>query len=74
MCREDPCEVEGMILEVLPNRTCRIELANGHRLIGYVAGKAKWTCTLPQAGGKVRVRLSPCDLSQGRILLAAGSK
>ncbi len=74
MCREAAFEVEGLILEVLPNRTCRVELANGHRLLGYVAGRAKLACVLPAVGEKVRLRLSPCDLSQGRMMLAAGKK
>jgi translation initiation factor IF-1 len=74
MCREAAFEVEGLILEVLPNRTCRVVLSNGHQLVGYVAGKAKWVCTLPAVGAKVRLRLSPCDLSQGRIMLDAGKK
>ncbi len=61
--------VEGVILEVLPNRTCRVGLANGHKLLAYVAGRAKFKKDLPGPGAKVRVRLSPCDLSQGRLMI-----
>ena len=68
MAREGAFEVEGVVVEVLPNRTYRVELANGHRLLGFVAGKAKQTFAV-QPGAKVRLELSPYDLSQGRILV-----
>ncbi len=69
MPEPDVFTVEGVILEVLPNRTCWLGLANGHKLLAYVAGRGKATKTLPEPGAKVRVRLSPCDLSQGRLLI-----
>ena len=68
MSGEAAFKVEGVIIEVLPNRTYRVELANGHRLLGFVTGKARQSFTaIP--GDKVRLKLSPCDLSQGRIIL-----
>lgn len=68
MSGEAAFKVEGVIIEVLPNRTYRIELANGHRLLGFVAGKARQNFAA-SPGDKVRLKLSPCDLSQGRIIL-----
>ena len=68
MSGEAAFKVEGVIIEVLPNKTYRVELANGHRLLGFVAGKARLNFA-PNPGDKVRLKLSPCDLSQGRIIL-----
>jgi translation initiation factor IF-1 len=45
-----------------------MELANGHRLLGYVAGRAESSLAALVSGQKVRLRISPCDLSHGRIL------
>ena len=61
-------KIEGVVIEVLPNKTYRVEIANGHRLLGFVAGKARHSFA-PNPGDKVRLKLSPCDLSQGRIIL-----
>jgi translation initiation factor IF-1 len=68
MSGEAAFKVEGVVIEVLPNKTYRVELANGHRLLGFVAGKARLSF-VPNPGDKVRLKLSPCDLSQGRIIL-----
>jgi len=68
MSGEAAFKVEGVVIEVLPNKTYRVELANGHRLLGFVAGKARLNFA-PNPGYKVRLKLSPCDLSQGRIIL-----
>jgi translation initiation factor IF-1 len=67
MAREDAFKVEGLIIEVLSNGTYRVELVNGHRLLGFVTGKARSNFA-PKAGLKVTLQLSPYDLSQGRIL------
>jgi len=64
----DAFEVEGVIVEVLPNRTYHVELANGHRLLAYATGKARETFAAV-AGNKVRLELSPYDLSEGRIIV-----
>ncbi|MCW5554075.1 MAG: translation initiation factor IF-1 [Verrucomicrobiae bacterium] len=61
--------VEGVVIETLPNRTYRVELANGHRLLAFVAGRAKRTFAGLVAGEKVMLQLSPYDLSSGRILV-----
>ncbi len=68
MAREGAFEAEGIVVEVLPNRTCLVELANGHRLVAFGTGKARSSCARRAAGDKVRVELSPYDLSRGRIL------
>ncbi len=65
---ENAFTVEGTVMEVLSNGTYRLELANGHRLRGYVAGKAKLAFRRLSPGEVVRVQLSPYDLSEGRIL------
>lgn len=61
--------VEGVVIEALPNRTYRVELANGHRLLAFVAGRMKQTFAGLVAGEKVVVQLSPYDLSSGRVLV-----
>ncbi len=69
MAREGAFEVEGAVVEVLPNRMYRVELANGHRLLAFVAGKARWSFARLSPGEKVRLVLSPYDLSVGRIIV-----
>ncbi len=69
MSGEDAFKVEGVIVESLPNRTYRVELSNGHRLLGFVAGKAKLSLPPFAVGERVRLQLSPYDLSEGRILV-----
>ncbi len=65
---ENAFTVEGKVMEALPNGTYWVELANGHRLRAYVAGKTKLTFRRLLAGEVVRLELSPYDLSEGRIL------
>ena len=71
MAREGAIEVEGAIVEVLPNKMYRVELANGHRLLAYVTGKARLGFARLCAGDKVRLEMSPYDLSSGRIIVEA---
>ena len=66
---EDAFKVEGVVIEVLPNRTCWVELANGHRLRGFFPGRLRDRIRELSPGSKVRVQLSAYDLSEGRILL-----
>jgi translation initiation factor IF-1 len=65
----DAFEVEGLVVEALPNRTYRVELANGHRLLGFIAGRQKDKSSGLRPGVRVKLALSPYDLSQGRILV-----
>lgn len=69
MPREGAIEAEGAIVEVLPNKMYRVELANGHRLLAYVTGKARLSFARVAAGDRVRLELSPYDLSKGRIIV-----
>ncbi len=66
MAGTDAFQVEGLILQVLSNKTYRVELANGHRLLGFVPGRMAVPRFEP--GAKVKLQLSPYDLSEGRIL------
>jgi translation initiation factor IF-1 len=65
----DAFKVEGRVIEVCPNGTYRAELKNGHRLTAFVAGKAKKNLAGFKAGDKVKLQLTPYDLSVGRILV-----
>lgn len=69
MAREGAIQVEGAVIEVLPNRTYRVELVNGHRLLAFVTGKARLSFDRLAPGDKVRLELSPYDLSAGRIIV-----
>ena len=61
-------QVEGRVMETLANGTYRVELANGHRLTAFVSGRAKRDLAGLQSGDKVKLQLTPYDLSSGRIL------
>jgi len=65
----DAFQVEGFVIEARPNRTYRVELANGHRLLAFVAGRAKKTFEGLAVGDKVKLQLTPYDLTTGRILV-----
>jgi translation initiation factor IF-1 len=62
-------QVEGRVIEVLPNGTYRAELANGHRLTAFVAGRTRTDFAGLKAGDRVRLQLTPYDLSAGRIVV-----
>jgi translation initiation factor IF-1 len=64
----DAFQVEGRVMETLPNGTFCAELVNGHRLTAFVAGRAKKNFAGLKAGEKVKLQLTPYDLSVGRIL------
>ena len=68
MPREDAFEVEGLVVDVLPNRTYRVQLVNGHLLRAFVAGKARLSLGPFALGEKVMLEISPYDLSEGRII------
>jgi translation initiation factor IF-1 len=69
MAGEEVFRIDGSVIEVLPNGTYRAELKNGHRLTAFVAGKAKKNFAGLKAGDKVKLQLTPYDLSVGRILV-----
>ncbi len=67
MPKEEAIEVEGTVVEALPNATFRVELANGHRVLAHVCGKMRMHFIRILPGDKVKVELSPYDVTRGRI-------
>jgi translation initiation factor IF-1 len=67
MAKEDSVEVEGKVIEPLPNAMFRVELANGHKVLAHVSGKLRMHFIRILPGDRVTVELSPYDLSRGRI-------
>lgn len=68
MAKEEPIEVEGIVVEVLPNAMFRVELENGHRVLAHVSGKMRMHFIRILKGDKVKVELSPYDLNRGRVV------
>ncbi|MGI6486240.1 MAG: translation initiation factor IF-1 [Thermoanaerobacterales bacterium] len=67
MTKEDVIEVEGTVLEPLPNAMFRVELKNGHKILAHVSGKIRMNYIRILPGDRVTVELSPYDLTRGRI-------
>ena len=67
MNKEDSIEVEGTVLEPLPNAMFRVELENGHKILAHISGKMRMHFIRILSGDKVKVQLSPYDLTRGRI-------
>ncbi|HXM24887.1 MAG TPA: translation initiation factor IF-1 [Chthoniobacterales bacterium] len=67
MARKDVIEVEGKIVELLPNTMFRVQLPNGHKLLAHVSGKMRLHFIRILPGDKVMVEMSPYDLTKGRI-------
>jgi translation initiation factor IF-1 len=67
MSKEDVIEVEGIVLEPLPNAMFRVELKNGHKILAHVSGKIRMNYIRILPGDRVTVELSPYDLTRGRI-------
>ncbi len=67
MSKEDIIELEGTVLETLPNAMFRVELKNGHKILAHVSGKIRMNYIRILPGDKVTVELSPYDLTKGRI-------
>ena len=65
----DAFQVEGCVIEGLPNGTYRVKLANGHRLLAFAAGRTKKDFSGVKPGDKVKLQLTPFDLSPGRLLV-----
>ncbi|MFO7738239.1 MAG: translation initiation factor IF-1 [Desulfatiglandaceae bacterium] len=68
MAKEEAIEVEGVVIETLPNAMFRVELNNGHRVLGHISGKMRKHFIRILPGDKVLIELSPYDLSRGRIV------
>ena len=67
MSKEDVIEAEGRVVEVMPNATFRVQLANGHIVIAYLSGKLRMNYIRILEGDKVTIEMSPYDLTKGRI-------
>lgn len=65
---EDAFRVEGRVIEALSPRTWRVELANGHRLLGFARGRTPGDLSGLKPGDRVKLQLTPFDLSTGRLL------
>ena len=67
MAKEDVIEVEGTVVEALPNTNFKVELENGHQILAHISGKLRMNYIKILPGDKVKVELSPYDLTRGRI-------
>jgi translation initiation factor IF-1 len=67
MAKEELLEFPGVVTELLPNATFRVELENGHTIIAHTAGKMRKNRIRVLAGDKVQVEMTPYDLTKGRI-------
>ena len=68
MAKEEGIQVEGTVVEPLPNAMFRVELENGHKVLAHISGKMRMHFIKILPGVKVTVELSPYDLSRGRIV------
>ena len=67
MAKDDVIEMQGEVVENLPNATFRVKLENGHVVLGHISGKMRMHYIRILPGDKVKVEMSPYDLSKGRI-------
>ena len=67
MAKEEPIQVQGKVVETLPNAMFRVELENGHQILAHISGKMRMHFIKILPGDTVTVELSPYDLSRGRI-------
>ncbi len=68
MSKQDVIEVEGTVVEPLPNAMFRVELENGHKVLAHVSGKIRMNFIRILPGDRVTLELSPYDLTRGRIV------
>ena len=67
MSKDDMIEVEGVVVESLPNTTFRVDIGNGHIILAHISGKLRMNFIRILPGDKVTVQMSPYDLTRGRI-------
>ena len=67
MSKQDMLELEGVVVEALPNAIFQVELENGHKVLAHISGKLRMNYIRILPGDKVTLELSPYDLSKGRI-------
>lgn len=68
MAKEEHIEMEGEVIDTLPNTTFKVRLENGHEVIAHISGRMRKNYIRILTGDKVRVQLTPYDLSKGRIV------
>jgi translation initiation factor IF-1 len=68
MAKEETLQMEGEVLEMLPNATFKVRLENGHEVLGIISGKMRMNYIRISPGDKVIVEMTPYDLSKGRIV------
>ena len=71
MAKEDAIQMEGTVIETLPNTMFRVELENGHKVIAHISGKMRKHYIRIMTGDSVTVELTPYDLEKGRIVYRA---
>jgi len=71
MAKEDYIEIQGEVIENLPNATFKVKLENGHVVLGFISGKMRMHYIRILPGDKVTVQLTPYDLSKARIVFRA---
>jgi len=71
MAKEDVLQMQGEIVETLPNASFRVKLENGHVILGHISGKMRMHYIRILPGDKVTVELTPYDLTRGRIIFRA---
>ncbi|MBQ7183024.1 MAG: translation initiation factor IF-1 [Clostridia bacterium] len=67
MSKDDVIEMEGKVVEALPNAMFQVELNNGHRIMAHISGKMRMNFIRIYPGDRVKIELSPYDLTRGRI-------
>lgn len=67
MAKDDMIEVEGVVVEALPNTTFKVDIGNGHIIMAFISGKLRMNFIRILPGDKVTVQMSPYDLTKGRI-------
>jgi translation initiation factor IF-1 len=69
MAKEELIEFDGEVLELLPNANFRVKLENGHEIVAHTSGRMRKNRIRILAGDKVKVEMTPYDLSKGRVIL-----
>ena len=67
MAKDDVIELEGVVIEALPNTTFQVDIGNGHVILAHISGKLRMNFIRILPGDKVTVQMSPYDLTKGRI-------
>lgn len=71
MAKDNVIEVDGVILEALPNAMFKVELSNGHKILAHISGRLRMNYIRILPGDKVTIEMSPYDLTKGRIIWRA---